>query len=226
MLPTAAAFEHADRVGQRAVVYFESLGARAKVLDVLHRGEAEDPQDRRARAQGEVRVPRRRLSAAPPLGPEGPARCSSRCSRCTTVAAWWRRRARERRSSAIPMVDPRGGAYTVGLGAVRNLAVFPYHGTAAEHLRARSIDLLPASATLVGIDEQTALWLRGGTWKVAGAGQVSVYDRDGEAVSYGAGARDRGPADVAPSLRRSGRRGRWRWWSSRALRSTVIVTLR
>ena len=28
-----------------------------------------------------------------------------------------------------PMVDPRGGAYTVGLGLVRGLAVFPYHGT-------------------------------------------------------------------------------------------------
>jgi cyanophycinase len=86
-----------------------------------------------------------------------------------------------------PMVDPRGGAYTVGLGAVRNLAVFPYHGTAADHLRARSIDLLPASATLVGIDEQTALVLHAGVWKVGGAGQVSVYDRDANAVSYGAG---------------------------------------
>ena len=42
-----------------------------------------------------------------------------------------------------PMVDPRGGAYTVGLGVVQNLAVFPYHGTAADHLRERSIDLLP-----------------------------------------------------------------------------------
>ena len=42
-----------------------------------------------------------------------------------------------------PMVDPRGGAYTVGLGMVQDLAVFPYHGTAATHLRERSIELLP-----------------------------------------------------------------------------------
>jgi cyanophycinase len=55
------------------------------------------------------------------------------------------------------MVDPRGGAYTVGLGLVPNLAVFPYHGTAADHMRERSIDLLPKSAKLVGIDEETAL---------------------------------------------------------------------
>jgi cyanophycinase len=75
-----------------------------------------------------------------------------------------------------PMVDPRGGAYTVGLGVVRNLAVFPYHGTAADHLRERSIDLLPSNATLVGVDEATALVLADGEWRVAGAGSVTVYD--------------------------------------------------
>jgi cyanophycinase-like exopeptidase len=55
--------------------------------------------------------------------------------------------------------------------------VFPYHGTAAQHLRERSIDLLPPRAKLVGIDEETAL-IRdpAGQWRVAGAGSVSVYD--------------------------------------------------
>jgi hypothetical protein len=59
---------------------------------------------------------------------------------------------------------------------VSNLAVFPYHGTAADHLRERSIDLLPKGATLVGIDEQTAL-IRDpdGDWHTAGVGSVSVY---------------------------------------------------
>jgi cyanophycinase len=76
-----------------------------------------------------------------------------------------------------PMVDPRGGAYTVGLGVVSDLAVFPYHGTAADHLRARSLDLLPPSAQLVGIEEETAL-IRDptGAWRVAGVGGVNVYD--------------------------------------------------
>ena len=76
-----------------------------------------------------------------------------------------------------PMVDPRGGAYTVGLGVVHNLAVFPYHGTAAGHLRERSIDLLPSNATLVGVDEETALVCDpSGTWRVAGSGHVTVYE--------------------------------------------------
>ena len=75
------------------------------------------------------------------------------------------------------MVDPRGGAYTVGLGVVGDLAVFPYHGSAAEHLRARSIDLLPSNAQLVGVDASTALIRdQTGSWTVAGAGGVTVYD--------------------------------------------------
>jgi cyanophycinase len=79
-----------------------------------------------------------------------------------------------------PMVDPRGGAYTVGLGFVGNLAVFPYHGTTADHLLARSIDLKPAEAVLVGIDAETALVRDPGpVWSVAGAGVVTVYGDDG-----------------------------------------------
>jgi cyanophycinase len=85
------------------------------------------------------------------------------------------------------MVDPRGGAYTVGLGVVSNLAVFPYHGTAAGHLRERSIDLLPRTAVLAGIDEETALIKHGETWSVGGAGAVTIYGGDGS-VSYTAGA--------------------------------------
>ncbi len=76
-----------------------------------------------------------------------------------------------------PMVDPRGGAYTVGLGVVKNLAVFPYHGTAADHLRERSIDLLPRAAVLAGIDEETALIKTADGWSVAGAGGVTLYGR-------------------------------------------------
>ena len=78
------------------------------------------------------------------------------------------RRSSPRRARATllcdPMVDPRGGAYTVGLGVVRGLAVFPYHGSAADHLRERSIDLLPSDAVLVGVDEQTALGARRIGW--------------------------------------------------------------
>src|SRR4029079_11475385 len=85
-----------------------------------------------------------------------------------------------------PMVDPRGGAYTVGLGVVKNLAVFPYHGTAATHLRERSIDLLPRNAVLAGVDEETALVKGPDGWSVTGAGTVTIYDTNGT-TTYTAG---------------------------------------
>jgi cyanophycinase len=78
------------------------------------------------------------------------------------------------------MVDPRGGAYTVGLGLARGLAVFPYHGRAADHLRERSVELLPPEAVLVGLDEHTALVRdTAGSWRVDGPGTATVY-RKGE----------------------------------------------
>ena len=44
MLPTAAAYEHPERVGVRAGAYFADLGATVRTLPVLHRAEAEDPE--------------------------------------------------------------------------------------------------------------------------------------------------------------------------------------
>jgi cyanophycinase-like exopeptidase len=80
----------------------------------------------------------------------------------------------------------------VGLGLVPNLAVFPYHSGAANHLLARSIDLLPAGATLVGIDEETALVRDDGGWRVAGRGEVTLYPRretgGGETLGRSSGA--------------------------------------
>ena len=67
----------------------------------------------------------------------------------------------------------------MGLGVVKDLAVFPYHGTAADHLRERSVDLLPKTAVLAGVDEQTALIKRPDGWSVAGAGAVTLYGVDG-----------------------------------------------
>jgi cyanophycinase len=187
VLPTAAAFEHPERAAAAAATYFESLGAKTEALMVLHRTEAEDekivrkvggakfvyvadgsPLHLRSVLKGSA------LFAALLEAYRGGAVVAASGAGATVVCD--------------PMVDPRGGAYTVGLGIVAGLAVFPYHGTAADHLRERSIDLLHASAQLVGVDEQTAL-IRdpSGAWRVAGAGVVSLYD-DGQAVAFPAGS--------------------------------------
>lgn len=176
VLPSAAAFEHPDRVVERATTYLEGLGVKARPLMVLNRRDAEDPKIvevvRRARAVY--------LSDGSPLHLRSVLKGSALWDAMLVAYHGGGVLAASGAGATLvcdPMVDPRGGAYTVGLGVVQNLAVFPYHGTAADHLRERSIDLLPAKAKLVGIDEETAL-IRdpAGTWRTAGVGTVTVYD--------------------------------------------------
>jgi hypothetical protein len=67
--------------------------------------------------------------------------------------------------------------------------VFPYHGTAADHIRERSIDLLSNDAVLAGVDEHTALVRAGeGDWEVVGSGRVVIYRRGAKAKTFKSGA--------------------------------------
>ncbi len=176
VLPTAAAFEHPDRVVERATAYFSGLGASVRGLSVLRRADADD----RANVSGVGDASFVYIADGSPLHLRSALKDSALFEAIVTA---YRRGSVLAASGAgatvvcDPMVDPRGGAYTVGLGVVRDLAVFPYHGTAADHLRERSIDLLPRTATLVGLDEETALIREPDvTWRVAGAGVVTLYD--------------------------------------------------
>jgi cyanophycinase len=175
VLPTAAAFEHPERLGERASAYFDGLGIRARPLDVLHRGEAEDVQNAELVRTAQFVY----LTDGSPLHLRSVLKDSALFDALLACYHGGGVLAASGAGATVlcdPMVDPRGGAYTVGLGVVRNLAVFPYHGTAADHLRERSIDLVPKNATLVGIDEETALvHENAGVWRVAGAGEVTVY---------------------------------------------------
>jgi cyanophycinase len=188
VLPTAAAFEHPDRVVERASKHFAGLGATVRGVRVLHRAEAEDEAN--AAVVRDARFVY--LADGSPLHLRSVLKGSVLYD--ALVAAYQHGGVLAASGAGAtllcdPMVDPRGGAYTVGLGLVPNVAVFPYHGTAAAHLRERSIDLLPPTALLVGIDEHTALVRDpSGTWRVHGAGSVSVYaDRDGRAEVARAG---------------------------------------
>ena len=176
VLPSAAAYEHPDRVGERASAYFEGLGVKVKCPMVLRRADADDPKiiekARKARAIY--------LADGSPLHLRSVLKGSALWDAILAAYHGGGLLVASGAGATLvcdPMVDPRGGAYTVGLGIVSGLAIFPYHGTAAGHLRERSIDLLPAGAKLVGIDDQTAL-VRApeGTWRVAGSGSVSVYE--------------------------------------------------
>ena len=116
MLPTAAAFEQPEHVGVRATAWFEALGAKVRVLAVLRRADAEDAEARRDRAQGAVRARGRRFAAAPALGAQGLRAVRGACSRPGRVVPCSSASGAGATLLCDPMVDPRGGAYTVGLG--------------------------------------------------------------------------------------------------------------
>ncbi len=175
VLPTAAAYEQPQRAVDHATGYFKDLGGKVRGLMVLGRTEAEDETN--AAAVREARFIY--------LGGGSPLHLRSVLKGSRLWAALleaWREGAVVAASSAgamvlcDPMVDPRGGAYTVGLGLLANLSVFPHHDTAPAHLKERSIDLRADGVTLAGVDEQTAL-IRDpdGTWRVAGRGSVTLY---------------------------------------------------
>ncbi len=175
VLPTAAAFEHPERAVERATAYFEGLGAKAFGLPVLNRRDAEADANVSA-----IRVARFvYIADGSPLHLRSVLKGSPFYE--ALVYAYGRGAVIAASGAGAtvlgdPMVDPRGGAYTVGLGLVPGIAIFPYHGRAADHLRERSVDLLAREGVLVGVDEQTALVRTADEpWEVLGAGSATVY---------------------------------------------------
>jgi cyanophycinase len=178
VLPTAAAFEQPAKVAERAVDWFAKLGAKATPVMVLNRRDADNDANVKA-VKGAKFI---YLADGSPLH----LRSALKGSQLWDVIVGAYRAGAVLAASGAgatvicdPMVDPRGGAYTVGLGLVNGLAIFPYHGRTAEHLRDRSTELLPRDAVLAGVDEGTALLRdRDGNWRALGSGSVTLYRRD------------------------------------------------
>jgi cyanophycinase len=177
VLPTAAAYEHPERAVAFADQWFARLGGRVRGLMVLARPDAEDP------AQAAVVRSARfvYLSGGSPLHLRSVLKDSAVWA---ALVEAWRQGATIAGSSAgamvltDPMVDPRGGALTVGLGLVEQLAVVPHHQPGGEippHLQ-RTLELAPEGVPVVGIPERTAgLREPDGNWREAGAGRVTVW---------------------------------------------------
>jgi cyanophycinase len=175
VLPTASAFERPEKVVERCVAWFEGLGVTVRPVMVLNRRDAQDDENVKA-VKGAAFV---YLSDGSPLHLRSVLKESSLLA---VLVAGYRNGGVLAASGAgatvlgDPMVDPRGGAYTVGLGVVSNLAIFPYHGSAADHLRQRSVELLAEHAILAGVDEHTALVRPAeGPWRAIGEGAVTLY---------------------------------------------------
>ncbi len=175
IVPTAAAYEHPDRSVEWAERYFDGLGAKARGLMILARPDAED----------EANVAALRDARFIYLGGGSPLHLRSVLKDSPAwdaLAQAWQGGAVLAGSSAgamalcDPMVDPRGGAFTLGLGLLAQVALIPHHDTWSPEKAKRTITLAPAGLPVVAIDEQTAL-IRStdGSWSVGGKGKVVVF---------------------------------------------------
>lgn len=175
VLPTAAAYEHPDRAVETATAYFDKLGAKARGLDVLRRPDAEDAANAEA-VRGARFI---YLAGGSPLHLRSVLKESKVWD---ALVAAWRDGAVIAGSSAgamvltDPMVDPRGGAFTIGLGLIEQLAVVPHFNSWSHDKAHRTITLATKGLPIACLPEQTALIRDAdGTWRVDGVGEVTVY---------------------------------------------------
>jgi cyanophycinase len=175
VLPTAAAFEHPERAVATAGDWFAQLGARVRGLDVLRRPDALDAANVDA-VRGARFV---YLAGGSPMHLRSVLKDSPLWD--ALVDAWHAGAVLAGSSAGAmvlcdPMVDPRGGAFTVGLDLVAQVALIPHFDQWSDDKRRRTIQLAPRGVPVVGIDERTAL-LRdpSGEWRCEGAGGVHVF---------------------------------------------------
>jgi cyanophycinase len=175
VLPTAAAYEHPERAVETARDWFGRFGAGVKGLMILSRADALDEA-----AAGQLREARFiYLSGGSPMHLRSVLKDTPAW---TAIVDAWRAGAVLAGSSAgamvlgDSMVDPRGGALTLGLGLLDRIAVLPHYDTWSEEKAHRTVQLATGHLRIAAVDERTAL-IRDpdGTWRAAGSGGVTVY---------------------------------------------------
>lgn len=175
VLPTAAAYEHPGREVDTAAAWFASIGGSVRGAPVLTRRDAlvADNVDLVAGARflylcGGSSMHLRSVLKDSPVWD-------------ALVGAWEAGAVLAASSGAArvlcdPMVDPRGGAFAVGLGLIPGLAIIPHHDNWSREKAHRTIQLAPKGLPIAGIDDRTALIREpDGSWRSQGAGEVAIF---------------------------------------------------
>lgn len=173
VLPTAAAYEQPEQAGQRIAAVFEGVDRAVTVLDVLTRGDALQAElaDRVCRAAAIVLVDGSPLHLRSVLK-ETPL--------WNAIEDAWNHGAMLFGAGEVstvlgdPMIDPRGGALTLGLGLVADLTFAPISPLWTSDLTRRVRRLSTGTSVLIEIPHDVALvrW-SDGSWEEIG-GSVAV----------------------------------------------------
>jgi cyanophycinase len=184
VLPTGSAYEDPAGLVAAANSWFAQLGATVRELPVLTRRDAFVPElAEAARAARFVY-----LAGTSPMHLRSVLKDTPVLD--AVIAAWQDGAVLAGTAAGAdvlcdPMVDTRGGAFTVGLGVVVGLSVIPRaDGWSAEKVD-RTVALAPKDLALVCLPEATAvIRAADGTWRSEGTGEVTVY-RGGVPIPLG-----------------------------------------
>jgi len=169
VLPTADAFEEPTKLVDAASRWGERLGVAAEALMVLQRHDAEDPAAadavRSATAVWLVGDSSQHLRSALKETPVYAA-IEDVLAAGGLVAAVGSSAA----ALCDPMLDQRGGAFTLGLGLVRGVAVIPEAEDWSEERRSRTLSL--ADTPVVELPTGSALLRTPTGWETVGAAVV------------------------------------------------------
>jgi cyanophycinase len=166
VLPTADAFEHPERAVARAEVWFQKLGSGARGVPVLRRPDASVPEhvdairaSRFTYISGDSPMHLRSVLKATPVWD---ALIASLADGAVVAASG---------PAAValcdPMTDPRGGAFTLGLGLARPMAVVPGAETWS-HDRLHRTLTLGVAFPVVSLPTGSAVIRRADGWTARG----------------------------------------------------------
>ncbi|MEY2473596.1 MAG: cyanophycinase [Actinomycetota bacterium] len=175
VVPTAAAYEQPQKVVAAATEYFGELGVKVKAANVYGRTAATD----------KANVKAVRAATLVYFGDGSPLHMRS----VFKDTPWWDALVEAWNDGTAvagtgagamvlgdPMVDPRGGAFTLGLGLIPSLAAMTKTQDWHDETKRRTIQLATKGLPLVAVDDATAA-VRSpkGEWSVLGAGAATVY---------------------------------------------------
>lgn len=176
LLATGWAYENPGRIVSTAREWFAGLGATVREIPVYSRADA-------MAAENVAAIRDAKLIYLTGVSPMHMISVLKETPVLEAILETWRGGAALVGSGAgadvlcDPMVDTRGGAFTVGLGVLPKVAVIVRSEQWSPDKVRRTIDLASPEVLLVELPERTAIIADGSTggWRVSGVGPVSVH---------------------------------------------------